>query len=306
MRLIIPLFLAALLPSLLWSEDRWSVLIKPDIKVAFGQVNEIVYPTIVAKSPYYSKLDWDITGVLLLGTSISLQDRYGSSATLSFSYGLSKGWGYMKDFDWKDSVVDQYTHYSKSRAYVDESYRLDFEIDLLLINYNAFFLNLQGSANYRYWYFRDKLLVIDYPAVEMTPSVYGYIGENSITYTFSNLFPQLGIKTGFDFKFFRVSFSLNYGFLSFIEAKDHHIFTETRYYDTIFPGNLLNFSLDSEFYPLKHWVIGLSFEFEHLFETKGFSQLQIGNNNKQMSLNRAGASYSVFVVTVSSGFVFRF
>lgn len=213
-----------------------------------GQYREIVYTNAGSANPYLSELLWNLDNVFLLNfTAGAVKGPW--SLDLSLGTAVTKGSGRMEDYDWGDYTITDWTNWSESLIFIDNSIFLDissayrhtinssFSVPVRL-GYKLNFLDWEDQAGefIYYWDFNAG----DYYSSVQTGD---FGGVNGIDYkVIQNIFYA---SAGILFTTGDITTGLNIALSPFIYAwdLDHHILRNAYFLDSF----ISNFWYRAEF-----------------------------------------------------------
>ncbi|WGK69035.1 omptin family outer membrane protease [Candidatus Haliotispira prima] len=302
----IGLFFLVLLTSAgsLPAAENFHLSIFSNIALNNGQINEIVFPAETTDNPYFSRLEWQLRNVVLLGLGVRIRFLEKFSFQTSVYSNLSTGFGLMENYDWKSPSSSDHTHYSKSNAILDNlgSWQVDSTLsyEFLTISYFSFAGGL--GFNFQRWSFHDELVSYKYPA-SVGNSLDSFIGKTTVNYTVLYFFPQVLLSLAFTYKRFGAQLLLSYGFLALTDATDYHEARDIRFRDSIFPGNYLNAGLTTFFQATKVIRINLGLSYRAILENRGYTVIenQAAAENRVLE-NRSGNSGEWFNIELGVEF----
>jgi len=326
--LIVPCLQVQALQSLegtvLREGDSFGFTLEPSFGYLKGQAREIVYDTgnestkgMSSSNGYYlSELIWDLTDIVYTGLSASLNFNNRLYVNAGVWTAVSKGRGYMDDYDWvyfnnvagrpyylhdRNGKVDL-SHWSYSSVDVVNSVIFDFNLSYdFLRDPKWSFLTTMGYK-YTFWDWSDIVLDSMYDQVDDVLTV----GINAIDYALGLHIPYFGIRGGYSNNpGLILKGNLVYSPFVVGMAHDHHILRYRHFYDRTFMGQYLAGSLEagyrfSPLFSLKVVIFG-----DYLFESKGITYVYDDYGNFKGSIpGGAGIQYQAFSLSLNASFSF--
>ncbi len=214
-----------------------------------GQYREIVYTNVNSANPYLSELLWNLDNVFLLNIAVSAS-KGPWTLDLSLGTAVTKGIGRMEDYDWGDYSKTEWTNWSESLIFIDNSFFLEIS-STYKHTLNKFFsvpIGFGYKLNYLDW--EDKLgeHIYKWDLINNNPIPFPWDtgdggGINSIDYkVIQNI---IFASTGILFTNAHISTGLNLSISPFIYAwgLDHHILKRLYFLDSF----IANFWCRAEF-----------------------------------------------------------
>ncbi len=201
-KLMLVLLVLVLLPVSSWAAFQAGAIAGPRegaaVSSAFqasmgilnGEAKEHVYDYDTGSRRQLSRLDWDLSGILMGGVngSVRVMDKLTINAGLWTA--LSDGNGEMDDYDWLNQNSSDWTHYSLSEVDVTEGYILDLNAAWDLVTWEDITARVYAGFKQNHWRWEDRGVYLLYPE-------YGYVpeplyGDNMINYEQTYNIPYLG------------------------------------------------------------------------------------------------------------------
>lgn len=215
-----------------------------------GQYREIVYPFGDWKNPYISELLWNLDNIFLLNVILGVS-KGPWSINISLGTAVTKGTGEMEDYDWGDSSVTDWTNWSESLIFMDNSIFLDinstynYTLNKFLsfpfqLGYKLNHLDWEDEAGEYIYYWNFASNINNYYPVAKTGNLNGV---NGIDYkVFQNI---IYASAGILFTTGNITTGLNISLSPFIYAwdLDHHILRKIHFVDSF----IANFWYETEF-----------------------------------------------------------
>jgi len=272
----------------------------------YGQSFEIVYPPANFNGKYMSELTWDIKPLYYYGAYLEFgridpMKKTGFFTSLSFKAGVPGDCGIMEDRDWLSKENSALTHYSGHINRTNEYYSLDADIGLSVPVFSLFYIKPFISGSWMRFSFTGRDGIIKYARtkgddvyypIDDNPRIGEYPGDN-INYTQNWLVIAAGFSAG---KKLPAGFSADLSFkitpLTYCEAKDEHLLTNTTFMDYtqfglfIEPAGKLS-------YTVNQLEFSCEIVYRKIFDTIGESYMGPYGGNQFSPAGEAGAGLSV-------------
>jgi len=201
-KLFIAILVLALVPVSAWAGLQAGVIAPPmeagQISMAFqgsfgmlnGEAKEHVYDYDTGSRRQLSRLDWDLTSILMGGANGSARMMDNLTVNGGIWLALSEGSGEMDDYDWLNPNSSDWTHYSLSDVDVTTGIILDLNVAWDLFAWDQGVARVMAGYKYNKWSWEDHGVFLLYPE-------YGYVpepqyGENGIDYEQELHIPYVG------------------------------------------------------------------------------------------------------------------
>ncbi|MCK5201125.1 MAG: omptin family outer membrane protease, partial [Spirochaetales bacterium] len=117
-----------------------------------GQFREIVYTNADSANPYLSELLWNLDNIFLLNITAGASNCPWS-LDISLGTAVTKGSGIMEDYDWGDYTITDWTNWSESLIFIDNSIFLDISSSYryALNKFFSFPVKIGYKLNYLDW-----------------------------------------------------------------------------------------------------------------------------------------------------------
>ena len=293
--------------SLIDHNDLIGFTVAPSFGYLYGESREIVYLSSIDKT-YLSELIWDLSDILYIGGSASLNFKNRLYLNTGFWTSINQGNGYMMDFDWISGYIQSdgygrtdWTHWSLSSVDIVESFLFDINLSFDFVESRELNLSVIGGYKSIYWDWSDKVLDSFYDGV---PDVIP-VGVDAIDYQLGLDIIYLGIGSGFYTHGFFIDGNFVYSPIVFGTDHDHHILTATHYYDKIILGQYIAFSIRSGYRFTNFFTLTGSFSVEYLFETRG-TTYEYNESGVQTGEYTGGAGIQYEAVSISINAAFNF
>lgn len=291
--------------------------LKGSVMYLEGQSDEYVYAGHGAGVPSdykVSELNWDISSLVMVGGSGAIQlgkyIRFNAGAWV----GATKGDGGMKDYDWLEPSIDDWTHYSESEVDIEDAFSYDMNASVKLFDFGACELHGVIGNKHDHWEWSDMSGMYIYSSGGPSGNDYinyfrddvgSFAGVNGVDYeqTFDITYAGLKLTYGTE----KVDFSAYAQYSPFVEAddKDHHIlrniyFTEDfENGDYYAAGGELTINLTDMFF------IAGSVDYQLIPEFTGDMTRKEGVHGvKQTNKDGAGIGNEILAVSASAGIRF--
>ncbi|MBT3294902.1 MAG: omptin family outer membrane protease [Verrucomicrobia bacterium] len=289
--------------------NGFSLSVKASLLVVGGEARELVYAGSASRdlpADYQvSELIWDITSLAMAGGTVSAQfgERFRINAGAWF--GLNEGSGGMEDYDWLDSSISDWTHYSESDVDIEAAYSIDVNASLELFDLGIF--TCSGIIGYKhdFWEWSDYGGSYIYSSAGFRDDRGSFGGENGIDYEQTFDIPYFGVQLATSGSSVRASAYLLYSPFVIAEDKDHHIFRNLYFREEFEGGDFLAFGGDVSIDLTETFFISGAIDAQVIPEFTGdlYSKEGLGGA-ESMSPDGAGIENVVAAFSASAGLRF--
>lgn len=285
--------------------------IEPSFGYLTGEVREIVYFD-SANQTYLSELLWDLDNIFYAGGSVSLNMFNRIFVNTGIWTSINKGNGYMEDYDWLNLLGYDYptydehersgwTNWSLSSVEVIKSLLFDINTSFDFLKHRDFKLSVTVGYKSVYWDWSDKILDSLYPS---GPDVIP-VGIDAIDYQLALDIPYFGFGGAFNIKGFFLDGRMIYSPFVFGGDHDHHILTNTHYYDKIILGQYIAASIKSGYRFNRFFSLTGQIVMEYLFEQRGDTSVYNESGIQIASYpGGAGIQYQTISFSINSSISF--
>lgn len=210
-----------------------------------GEAKEHVYDTDTGSRRQLSRLDWDLSGIVMGGVNGSVRVMDKLTLNGGIWSAVTEGGGEMDDYDWLEPSSSDWTHYSLSDVDVTEGYILDLNAAWDLLVWED--LTARAVAGYKYntWTWEDRGVYLLYPE-------YGYVpeplyGENGINYEQEFNIPYLGVSADWAIGDLTVSGYIHFSPIVSATDKDQHVARTLNFTETFDGGDMLGAGMEARY-----------------------------------------------------------
>jgi outer membrane protease len=279
--------------------------------IFYGQAEEIVYQD-SQSSDYLSQLLWDLKPLAYAGAGLSFslnerKDAVGLYTDLSFRVGIPAQTGIMEDRDWKKPST--LTNYSVHYNYITQAFLTDFTlgISLPLKHQNRIlaFLNLETALSYRYfdWVARDGYYQYDVTNGWDTSDPITLLSGDVLEYyqQWLTVSPGFAIAVPILSRWLvEVSLNISPGWI-WIWDRDNHILTNTKYYDYLTGGSLVDCGLTISYSFNTHLGLESTVSYRYIRNSRGDILESVNDQLSSWSNKQAGAGFHA----LDAGLIFK-
>jgi len=231
------------------SDQVMTVSGRLSVGLAYGSASETVsmppglLNLLPRESNRLSSLTWDIDNVVMLGAGASIRPLSWLKFNADIALAVTKGNGNLEDYDYAAINTDAWTNYSRSDSDVKDSWMLDVNAELKVLQYQR--TSLFGIVGYKHdkWSWEASGGQYIYSTYALRDTVGTLPNQLAISYDQTFDTPYIGL--GFSADLNRVSLSGRFIFSPLVsaDAEDTHHLRSLHYEDSMNNGRMYGVDL---------------------------------------------------------------
>lgn len=248
-----------------------------------GEANELVYRTDGSK---LSELIWGLEDVRLAGIGTSLNTAYNIKINFDFYMNYNEGKSTIEDYDWADTSISDWTHWSKSDTDITEVYKYDLNVELFSFHIKSVkYYFLAGYKEDIYTWKAYGGTYIYSSKGNFRDDINNFSDELLLSYRQDFRAPYIGLGSNYGSKRFDLEGEVLYG--NNVDASDediHH--ARNLYFEDFFEdGEYFGISLKGKYNFTKSLSLIVSYDYEKYLLNKGWTKVTNLNTGYTSSYN---------------------
>jgi outer membrane protease len=283
-------------PLRLAEGDAYSLALRGGVMVQSGEARELVFDG----DHQLSELIWDISGLVLVGGSVSA--AIGPSLQLNAGgwVGITKGNGTMQDYDWFVEGLD-WTHYSDGDVDINEAYAVD--VNGAYTFYRGSGVEVYGILGYKrlFWDWSEYGRKFIYSVNGFRDTIGSSGGVNGIDYEQVFDVPYAGVGARILFGKSCGTAYVLYSPFAQAEDRDHHIVRSLKYKETFENIDYIGAGGDLTFHFTDTVFATFSVDAHVIPEVRGDMEITDAGGDRDLAPGAAGIESSVVSMALAVG-----
>ncbi len=283
--------------------------IKGSVMYVDGQADEYVYAGHGAGVPSdykVSELNWDISSLWMVGGSGALQLGEYIRFNVGAWVGITDGDGGMKDYDWLDPNIPDWTHYSESEVDIEAAFSFDINASFKVFDLGACQIHGVVGNKHDFWEWSDMGGAYIYSTDSgFRDDIGSFGGGNGIDYEQSFDIMYAGLKLTASSDILTASAYAQYSPFVRAEDKDHHIYRNLYFTEDFEGGDYYAAGGELSINLTDTIFLAASVDYQIIPEFTGDLTVKEGTHGeKSTSKDAAGIGNELLAISASAGLRF--